>query len=178
MTKAARKMAKSVFRGAQEGRIDAEELASLVDALQAASGLATADDIDWFQVLAAVQIRLDECERATDFGLPHGDWRQWDVPFEKVKRLYDDMERTGAIDRIQWFSGGHADVYANDIRAIQAFLSRQVQMRLRSMGLQPRGADGPTRLRRIGSFLVRNTWRIVIGVIVFLLGAWLAVQLL
>ena len=178
MTKAARKTAKSVFRGAQEGQIDAKELASLVDALQAESGLATADDIDWLQVLAAVQIRLDECERAADFGLPHGEWRQWDIPFEKVKNLYDDMQRTRAVDRVQWFLGGYADVYANDIRAIQAFLCRQVQMRLRSMGLQPRGADGPTRLRRFGSFLIRNVWRIVIGVIVSLLGAWLAVQLL
>ena len=165
-----RRARRSISRKLHAGAVEAAELADFADSLSVVNepGVTT-DDVEWLRVIARVQARLDECDTAAQFGLPHGNWRDWDIPFDKTRELYDRMRRSGAVQRVEYYFGGEADVEANDLRAIQSFLAMQLRQRLRAMDML--AAERWSRWRQIGAWLGQHATAVIVGVAIIVGGA-------
>lgn len=167
--------ASSLFEAAQEKSISVADLRGFRGLLEGEIERDTAavnpDDLEWFVLFEHILEEIEDCNQGSDFGLPTDDWRSMGIQFEKLQKFYDELERTGAVEDVRWYHGGNGDVRATDLRPVEDYLYRQVQLRLRRMGLAPEDLEEEDLAARVWSWLTRHKDQILVGIILTLFGA-------
>lgn len=173
-SKQLRELSHSVFESAHSGSVEFAELKSLRGLLEGElerdGADVTRDDVEWFILYEHVLDELRSSSKGSDFGLPTEDWRTLGIQFEKLRKFYDTLERTGAVENVSWYLGGNADVRCLDLRPVEDYLNRQIQLRLRRMGLDPGDHEHEGFLHPTADWFKEHRNELIVGILLILVG--------